>query len=82
MAAASKQKVLVSQPIHEAGMRVLTEKFEARVASDASEATLVREVRDCAGMLVRTAPIPASVIEAAPVSRSSPGTAWATTTSM
>jgi D-3-phosphoglycerate dehydrogenase len=47
-------------------MRVLSEKFETRVASDASEATLVREVRDCAGMLVRTAPIPASVIEAAP----------------
>ena len=66
MTAASKQKVLVSQPIHESGMRVLSEKFEARVASDASEATLVREVRDCAGMLVRTAPIPASVIEAAP----------------
>jgi D-3-phosphoglycerate dehydrogenase / 2-oxoglutarate reductase len=64
MAAASKQKVLVSQPIHESGMRVLTEKFEARVASDASEATLIREVRDCAGLLVRTAPIPASVIEA------------------
>ena len=66
MAATGKQKVLISQPIHEAGLRVLTEKFEARVASDPSEATLVKEIRGCVGMLVRTAPIPASVIEAAP----------------
>ncbi len=41
-------------------------KCEVRVAPDFSEATLVREVRDCFGLLVRTARIPASVIEAAP----------------
>ncbi len=34
------------------------------MAPDFTEATLVREIRDCAGLLVRTAPIPASVIEA------------------
>jgi D-3-phosphoglycerate dehydrogenase len=62
-----KQKILISQPVHEAGVRVLTEKgYEVRVASDPSEATLIKEIRDCAGLLVRTAPIPASVIEAAP----------------
>ena len=65
MPAESRQKILVSQPIHEAGIKVLAEKFEARVASDPSEATLAKEIKDCAGLLVRTAPIPASVIEAA-----------------
>ena len=66
MATPRKQKVLISQPIHEAGVRLLAEKFEVRVSPDHSPATLVREIRDCSGLLVRTAPIPASVIEAAP----------------
>ncbi len=66
MASPRKPKVLIPQPIHESGMRVLAAKCDARVAPDFSEATLVREVRDCFGLLVRTAPIPASVIEAAP----------------
>jgi D-3-phosphoglycerate dehydrogenase len=65
MAATSKPKVLISQPIHESGMRVLSEKFETRVSPDPSETTLAKEIKDCAGLLVRTAPIPASVIEAA-----------------
>jgi len=66
MATPRKQKVLISQPIHEAGVRLLAEKFEVRVSPDHSPATLAREIRDCSGLLVRTAPIPASVIEAAP----------------
>jgi D-3-phosphoglycerate dehydrogenase len=65
MASTSKPKVLIPQPIHESGMRVLREKCDVRVAPDFSEATLVREARDCFGFLVRTAPIPGSVIEAA-----------------
>jgi D-3-phosphoglycerate dehydrogenase len=58
----------MSQPIHEAGMRYITERgYEARVAPDFSEATLLKEVRDAAGFLVRTAEIPAAVINAGTV---------------
>ena len=65
MASSKSLKVLLSQPIHEAGIRVLTDKgYTARVSPDTSEATYVREIRDCSGLLVRTAEIPASVIEA------------------
>ena len=38
--------------------------YEARVSPDTSEATYVKEIGDCSGLLVRTAEIPASVIEA------------------
>lgn len=63
--ASSTPKVLISQPIHEAGIRLLAEKgCEPRVSPDTSEATFVKEIRDCSGLLVRTAEIPASVIEA------------------
>ena len=65
MASSKSQRVLVSQPIHEAGIRLLTEKgYEARVSPDTSEATYVKEIQGCSGLLVRTAEIPASVIEA------------------
>lgn len=62
---APSRTVLVSQPIHPAGMRVFADHgVQARVASDISEATLRREVPDVEGILVRTAELPASVIEA------------------
>jgi D-3-phosphoglycerate dehydrogenase / 2-oxoglutarate reductase len=61
----AKAKILMSQPIHEEGMTYITSRgYEARVAPDFSEATLIKEVRDAAGFLVRTAEIPASVINA------------------
>lgn len=61
----AKAKILMSQPIHEQGMRYITERgYEARVAPDFSQATLIREVADAAGFLVRTAEIPAAVINA------------------
>ena len=60
----SRRKVLVVQPIHGAGMRLLTEAFDVQLAPDFSVPTLAREVVDCAALLVRSAPIPASVIEA------------------
>lgn len=66
MDAGKKLKVLISQPIHDAGVRLLAEIFEVRVSPDPSPTTLAREIRDCSGLLVRTAPIPASVIEAGP----------------
>jgi D-3-phosphoglycerate dehydrogenase / 2-oxoglutarate reductase len=62
---ATGKKVLISQPIHEAGIRLLTDKgYAARVAPNFTEPTLRDEIRDAAGLLVRTAEIPASVIEA------------------
>lgn len=61
----ARAKILMSQPIHEEGLKFITSQgYEARVAPDFSEATLIKEVRDAAGLLVRTAPIPASVINA------------------
>src|SRR5512147_1353708 len=61
----AKAMILMSQPIHEAGMKYITSRgYEARVSPDFSEATLIKEVADAAGFLVRTAEIPASVINA------------------
>jgi D-3-phosphoglycerate dehydrogenase len=61
----SKGKILMSQPIHEAGIKFITDQgYEARVAPDFTEATLIKEVQDAQGFLVRTAEIPASVINA------------------
>ncbi len=64
----AKAKILIPQPIHEEGMKHITSRgYEARVAPDFSEATLIREVQDAAGLLVRTAEIPGSVINAGKV---------------
>jgi D-3-phosphoglycerate dehydrogenase / 2-oxoglutarate reductase len=64
----AKAKILMSQPIHEEGMKYITSRgYEARVAPDFKEATLIKEVADAAGFLVRTAEIPASVINAGTV---------------
>jgi D-3-phosphoglycerate dehydrogenase len=64
----AKAKILMSQPIHEEGMKYITSRgYEARVAPDFTEATLIKEVADAAGFLVRTAEIPASVINAGKV---------------
>jgi D-3-phosphoglycerate dehydrogenase len=61
----AKAKILMSQPIHEQGMQYIVEKgYAAVVAPDFSEATLIKEVQDAAGFLVRTAEIPAAVINA------------------
>jgi len=61
----AKGKILISQPIHAAGMQLLLDAgYEARVSPDIAEATLRREIRDADGLLVRTAEVPASVIEA------------------
>jgi D-3-phosphoglycerate dehydrogenase / 2-oxoglutarate reductase len=64
----AKAKILMSQPIHEEGMKYITSRgYEARVAPDFKEATLIKEVAEAAGFLVRTAEIPASVINAGKV---------------
>lgn len=58
-------KVLVVQPIHPAGMERLQRVAQVTVATDPSRAALMHEVADVVGILVRTVPIPAEVIEAA-----------------
>lgn len=65
MESTDRLKILITQPVHESGEKLLIKKgYDVRVASDITEATLAREVRDVSGLLVRTAEIPASVIEA------------------
>jgi D-3-phosphoglycerate dehydrogenase len=60
-----RPKVLI-QPIHEAGARLLAGSgCDVRVALDPSPAALARDLEGCQGFLVRTAPVPASLIEAA-----------------
>ena len=64
----AKGKILMSQPIHEAGIKLITDQgYVARVAPDFTEGTLIKEVQDAGGFLVRTAEIPASVINAGKV---------------
>ncbi len=60
-----KLKILIVQPIHERGVRVFDERFDVRVASDPSVATVVKEIKGVAGVVVRTAPFPREIIEAA-----------------
>jgi D-3-phosphoglycerate dehydrogenase len=60
-----KKKILIIQPIHEKGMRVFDESFDVRVASDPSVATVAKEIRGVAGVVVRTAPFTKEIIAAA-----------------
>jgi len=60
-----KKKILIVQPIHERGVQVFDDRFEVRVASDPSVATVIREIEGVEGVIVRTAPFPREIIEAA-----------------
>jgi D-3-phosphoglycerate dehydrogenase len=60
-----KQKILIVQPIHERGVQVFDDRFEVRVASDPSVATVIKEIRGVAGVVIRTAPFLREIIEAA-----------------
>ena len=48
------EKVLLSQPIHEAGMKLLEGKVEIIIPRDASEETLGKLCRDVQGIILRT----------------------------
>lgn len=63
---AARKRVLIVQPVHPAGVALLEPDFEVRVATDPSAPTLRREVGGASALLVRTAPIGADVIDAAP----------------
>ena len=60
-----KQKILIVQAIHERGVQVFDDRFEVRVASDPSVATVIKEIRGVAGVIVRMAPFTREIIEAA-----------------
>jgi D-3-phosphoglycerate dehydrogenase len=60
-----KKKVLIVQPIHERGVHVFDDRFEVRVASDPSVATVIKEIQGVEGVVVRTAPFTREIIEAA-----------------
>ncbi|HEX7125541.1 MAG TPA: NAD(P)-dependent oxidoreductase [Thermodesulfobacteriota bacterium] len=62
----TRKVVLLVQPIHPAGVARLESDFAVRVAPDPAPAALAREVADAAGIVVRTTPLPAEVIAAAP----------------
>ena len=57
------KKVLITQPIHEDGIKLLEKEVNVIMASGFDEKTLIREVVDCEGILVRTAIISGKVIE-------------------
>lgn len=59
-------KVLVVQPIHQAGIDVFGKGFEVRTASDPSETIVIQEIKGVHGAICRTAPFTRSIIEAAP----------------
>jgi D-3-phosphoglycerate dehydrogenase len=61
----AKAKILIPQPIRQEGMQFIADHgYEGRVPPDFSETTLLKEVEDAAGILVRTADLPGSVINA------------------
>ncbi len=60
-----KKKILIVQAIHERGVQVFDDRFEVRVASDPSVATVIKEIKGVEGVVVRTAPFTREIIEAA-----------------
>jgi D-3-phosphoglycerate dehydrogenase / 2-oxoglutarate reductase len=57
------KKVLITQPIHEDGIKLLEKEVKVIMASGFDEKTLISEAEDCDGILVRTAIISGKVIE-------------------
>ena len=60
-----KRKVLLLQPIHDAGLVLLRERNDVQLAIATSEDTLIREVRDTHAIIARAPPITRAIIDAA-----------------
>jgi D-3-phosphoglycerate dehydrogenase / 2-oxoglutarate reductase len=60
-----KKKILIVQAIHESGIKVFDDRFDVRVASDPSEATVIKEINGVEGVVCRMAPFTRKIIEAA-----------------
>ncbi len=63
----SKRKILLLQPIHDAGLALLRARsdVEIAIASAISEDTLIREVRDAHAIIARATPVTRAIIDAA-----------------
>ena len=63
----SRKKVLLLQPIHGAGLVLLQERkdVEIAIASEISEDSLIREVRDVHAIIARATPVTRAMIDAA-----------------
>ena len=63
-----QRKVLLLQPIHDAGVALLRERGDIRVAvaSDILEKTLVEEASDAHAIIARASPVTRAIIDSAP----------------
>ena len=59
-------KVLLTEAIHEKGIKLLEKKFKVKIASNIKESTIINEVKDCHAMIVRLAKITDKIIKNAP----------------
>lgn len=60
-----RKKVLIVQPIHESGIRLLKKEVEVILASDSSLKTVCKEIKGIHAVIVRTAPFSREIIESA-----------------
>ncbi len=62
-----KRKILLLQPIHDAGLALLQERddVEIAIANAISEDTLVREIHDAHAIIARATPVTRAIIDAA-----------------
>ncbi len=60
-----RRKVLIVQPIHESGIRLLKKEVEVILAPDSSVETVCKEIKGIHGVIVRTAPFTREIIESA-----------------
>ena len=60
-----RKRVLIVQPIHESGIKLLKKEVEVVFASDSSVETVSREIKGIHGVIVRTTPFPRKIIELA-----------------
>lgn len=61
------QIILIPQDVNESGKNFLIEKgYELRILQDASVQNICDNIKDCSGILARTAPYPKEIFEAAP----------------
>lgn len=63
----SRKKVLLLQPIHDAGLALLKERDDVgiAIASAIAEDTLIREIRDAHALIARATPVTRAMIDAA-----------------
>ncbi len=60
-----RKKVLIVQPIHQSGIKLLKKEVEVILASDSSVETVRKEIKGIHAVIVRTAPFTREIIESA-----------------